>query len=365
MSDVPLRVSIVGSVGVPAKYGGWETLVEYLIQNLAESFQMTVYCSSKQYSERLKYYNGAQLEYVNLQANGIQSIFYDLMSMCRALNKADIILVLGVSGCVFLPLLKKISSSKFIVNIDGIEWKRQKWGRIASWFLKLSEQVAINYADEIVADNKAIQSYILKTYNRSDSVLIEYGADHVSNEDIEASLRDTYPALNARYAFSVCRIEPENNLDTILKSFSSQEGLPLIIVGNWDASVYGRKLRQEYHNGVDIFLVDPIYELSTLNQLRSNCFLYIHGHSAGGTNPSLVEAMYLGLPIFAYNVEFNVETTYSSAVYFGNQAELEYLIRSVDELDLNELGLNMSKIAKKHYLWRNIARKYSDLILDL
>jgi len=135
-------VSIIGTVGIPANYGGFETLTEHLVLNAYENIRYTVYCSSKAYEEKIKTYNGAQLKYINLKANGFQSILYDVLSLFKS-RKSDVILVLGTSGCIILPLLKKISKSKIIVNVDGVEWRRDKWNFFIKRFLKISEKMAV------------------------------------------------------------------------------------------------------------------------------------------------------------------------------------------------------------------------------
>ena len=154
------KVSIVGSVGLPPRYGGWETLVDQLTKALNGMFDFTVYCSAKKYDERLDSFNGAKLVYVDFDANGIQSIIYDFESMLRSIRTADVLLILGVSGCIFLPIISLLSSAKLIVNIDGLEWKRDKWGKFAKWFLKISESVAVRFANVVVADNQAISDYV-------------------------------------------------------------------------------------------------------------------------------------------------------------------------------------------------------------
>lgn len=169
------KIAVIGTAGLPAKYGGFESLSEYLTSYLGTSYDMTVYCSSKLYQERKKEHNNAQLKYLPLNANGVQSIPYDIISICNALRYANILLILGVSGCIILPFVKLISKKKVIVNIDGLEWKRAKWGKAAKWFLKYSEKLAVKYADTVVSDNKVIQQYVKNTYN-IDSALIAYGA---------------------------------------------------------------------------------------------------------------------------------------------------------------------------------------------
>lgn len=355
-----MKISIIGTVGIPAKYGGFETLVEYLTKHLHNDFDITVFCSSKAYSEKLETYNGVKLSYIPLDANGIQSIPYDIISILKSLKFADTILILGVSGCIVLPFVKLFSSKKIIVNIDGLEWKRHKWKKYAQVFLRFSEKWAVTYADVIVSDNKVIQEYVDLQYDKK-STLIAYGADHVRKLPMSKEVLDRFPFLNKEYAFTVCRIEPENNLHLILEGFAQEKNLNLVIVGNWNASQYGIELKEKFSKYSHIYLLDPIYDQNILDQIRSNCKIYIHGHSAGGTNPSLIEAMYLGLPVFAYDVPYNVETTHYEAKYFKDADELIFLLRNLKKWDLNKISNNMEEIAKNIYTWNIVAKKYSEI----
>ncbi len=354
------KVSIIGTVGIPASYGGFETLTEYLVKELNDKFELTVFCSKKSYAEYPTEYNGAKLEYINLKANGIQSIPYDIISIFKALKKSDILLILGVSGCLVLPFVKLLTNKKLVINIDGLEWKRDKWNKAAKLFLKYSEKLAVKYADEVVSDNKAIQQYVFDEYG-IESHLIAYGADHVKKYDIKKELLNKYPFLEEKYAFKVCRIEPENNIHIVLEAFANYKDLPIVIVGNWDNSEYGKNLKDKYSNYKNIFLLDPIYDQKILNQIRSNCYVYIHGHSAGGTNPSLVEAMYLGLPIVAFNVIYNRETTQNKADYFVNSDMLIEVLKDINPDKLLANGKNMKEIALDNYVWQKIACKYVNL----
>jgi len=354
------KVAIIGIVGIPAKYGGFETLTEYLTKNLATNYDMTVYCSSKEYDRKLLEHNNAKLNYINLRANGIQSIPYDIVSIFKSLKNSDILLILGVSGCIILPVIKRISKNKIIVNIDGLEWKREKWGKFARWFLKFSEKIAVKCADEIITDNKVITDYVKSEYGAS-SHLIAYGADHVTNESFDGELIEKHSFVRSDYTFKVCRIEPENNIHIILDAFSELPDHNIVIVGNWNNSEYGKELKIKHEQFKNIHLLDPIYNQKTLNQLRSNCSVYIHGHSAGGTNPSLVEAMQLGLPVFTYGIQYNKETTKGKAAYFDNKEDLISLLNNTDRKDLNLIGTNMNLIAKELYTWKYISQAYGDL----
>lgn len=348
----------MGIQGVPATYGGFESLVDNLLgDNCPEDVKYTVFCSGKDMPERLPEYKGATLKYIPLKANGIQSVPYDVVSMCRCLKGYDVILVLGVSGGIFLPVFHLLNSKKLIINIDGQEYKREKWGRFAKWILRISEALAVKYADVVVADNKGIQDYVTEVYHKP-STLICYGGDHTIREQkpefVDATL-EKYGLEKGKYAITVCRIEPENNSAIVLDAFSKTSNT-LIYVGNWDHSEYAMSLRKKYSKYKNIKMVDAIYDLDVLHALRSNARMYVHGHSAGGTNPSLVEAMFFGIPIVSYDVVYNRETTEGKAYYFKNADELREIAKRTD-LD----GSGMKEIAERRYRWEIISAQYSDL----
>lgn len=349
------KVAIVGIVGLPAKYGGFETLADNLVRNLSDRFDFTVCCSSKSYPNRTNIYRGAKLKYIGLEANGFQSLLYDIVSLIKVYKSSDVILILGVSGTIVLPIFRFFFKGKIIVNIDGLEWKRDKWNIFAKKFLKFSERVAVNFSDYVIADNESIQEYILTEYGAT-SVFIPYGADHIISPD---SIEKT---VSLDYAFTVCRIEPENNIHTILSAFATIKHVNYKVVGNWDKSAYGKQLRSQYACFDNIELLDPIYDQDVLDNIRANCKYYIHGHSAGGTNPSLVEAMYLGLCIFAFDVGYNRFTTNNRAIYFTNSEALIEAIISVKQSDVERVGANMKQIALENYTWKKISNKYSDLL---
>ena len=358
-SERKKSLAIIGTVGVPSKYGGFETLAHHLVIQLRNIVNITVYNSTYHYTskERVSSWKGASIIYIPLKPNGISSIFYDIVSMFHAMFYADTLLLLGVSGCIFLPILKLLSNRKVVVNVDGMEWKREKWGFLTKTFLNYSEKLAIRYADEVVCDNAVIHEYVKKAYQRNTS-LIAYGADHANKQFISQKLIKEYPFLKEEYAFKVCRIEPENNIEMVLQAFSTLRSINLVIVGNWSHSSYGITLKSQFSCFENIKLLDPIYDLSILDALRGNCSFYIHGHSAGGTNPSLVEAMYLGLPVIAYEVGYNIATTQGQSLYFSSAESLAHKVISTNIFDLYNIGKTLRYIALKEYTWENIAAQY-------
>lgn len=356
------HISIIGTVGVPANYGGFETLVENLAkfhQSSQAIERLSIYCSSKAYDSHPKRFLECDLRYIPLKANGAHSILYDMLSLLDAtLRKSDTILVLGVSGALILPFLRMISRAHIITNIDGIEWRRDKWGWFQRVFLKYCEALAVRYSHEVIADNGAIADYVEQSYGKTCAV-IAYGGDHAI-QGVAAAVTEI--DLPAQYAFNVCRIEPENNVHMILEAFQGNETFPLICVGNWDFSAYGIALKEKYKEDSGVHILDPIYDIGKLKTLRMGASAYIHGHSAGGTNPSLVEMMHFGVPIFAYDCTFNRYTTADKAIFFSNAEDLRRKIIETEEKTCARVGAHMRDVAEDLYTWNAVGDAYFSLL---
>jgi len=153
-------VAVIGTAGIPAKYGGFETLVEYLVEHLSEDVNFIVYCSSLNYTVKSDYYKGAKLVYVPVRANGKWSVVYDSLCVIHSLFVADTLLVLGVGGAFLLPFVKIFTRKKIITNIDGLEWKRDKWSRLAKTYLHIQESIAVRVSNVVIADNLGIKKYV-------------------------------------------------------------------------------------------------------------------------------------------------------------------------------------------------------------
>ena len=383
------KVAIIGIVGVPACYGGFESLVDNLLDFTPPDVEYTVFCSASKYEKRLETYKGARLVYLDRDANGVSSVLYDYEGMKRAVALgADVMLVLGVSGCLFLPRIRRRFKGKIITNIDGLEWKRDKWKFYAKWLLRFSERQAVRHSDIIIGDNRGITDYIKSAYKKVTAKkrveLIAYGGDNVVRGE-DDSLFAEYPYARENYAVTVCRIEPENNVHVILEAFASLEksmengslvvvgnwgnskygkGLremyTLVVVGNWEKSEYGRALKEKYSRYKNLHLFDPIYEGHTINWIRSHASLYVHGHSAGGTNPSLVEAMNLGLPILAFDCVYNRATTEEKALYWRSAEDIRRLVLE-RQGEFKRVADDMLEVGKRLYSWEKIAGLYNAL----
>jgi glycosyltransferase involved in cell wall biosynthesis len=356
-----MKIALLGTVGVPGRYGGFETLAENLVRFHARTghgAKLTVWCSGKDNPSHPEQFESADLCYVGLRANGAQSILYDAISLWQAVRSGhDRILLLGVSGALALPLIRLVSRARILTNIDGIEWKREKWNGLASIILRGSEWAAVRFSDEVIADNQAIADHVNKAYGR-DCHIIAYGGDHALDH---AGGAEAPTGLPERFALALCRIEPENNVHVILEALDGL-GMPLVFVGNWDNSDYGRDLKASYSESPNIFLLDPVYDPDALYAIRARASVYLHGHSAGGTNPSLVEMMHFGIPVLAQGCIFNRHTTDGKAWFFQTAAELAELISSLDPADAAQIGSNMREIARRKYTWDEIGKAYFKLL---
>ena len=229
--------------------------------------------------------------------------------------------------------------------------------------MKLSEKMAVKYSDILIGDNKGITYYIKSEYSKTVKnkrvELIAYGGDQISRFQ-DNFLFERYPFCREPYSVTVCRIEPENNVHVILEAFSEMLDETLVFVGNWEKSEYGRSLKEKFSVCKNIHLLAPIYEPHIVNWLRSNAHVYIHGHSAGGTNPSLVEAMNLSIPILAFDCVYNRATTEEKCLYWKIAEDLQNLMKNKSG-KFAEIAREMGEAGKRLYSWERIARQYNAL----
>lgn len=352
------RIAILGTVGIPARYGGFETLAENLARFHAEtgrSEALSVYCSRPAYPDRPERFGEAELRYSRFRANGASSVIYDALTLRDAIRRGtDVALMLGVSGAIALPALDR-GHTRIVTHVDGLEWRRGKWSGPARAFLRWSERLAVRQSDAIIADSPAIARHLLQEYG-VEAQVIAYGGDHATAFSHPPSAPP--PDLPERYALALCRIEPENNVQTILEAFA-EAAKPLVFVGNWDDSPYGRTLRARFRAVPHLRLLDPIYAPGPLLAIRQGARVYVHGHSAGGTNPALVEMMHIGHPVLAFDCVFNRLTTQDAASYFSDKAGL---VAALHEPETPEQGAALQRIAHKDYTWATVGAQYFDLL---
>lgn len=347
-----MNVAIVGSKGIPASYGGFETLAEYLSIYLVNTgHSVTVYCSG---GLRKAEYKGVDLIHLPLAANRFQGIIYDFVSLLLSVKSHDKIIMLGSPAGPLLRLIPSLKS-KLVFNYGGLDFERSKWTNNIQNFIKYGKKMAVQSASVVIADNQGIFDYISNSYMHSvkNLVLIEYGGNHAEVESkVKMDLR-----LPQNYSLTIARIQKDNNIELIIQA-AVKYGFNAVIIGNWDFDSYGKTIRSKYVEHENLFLLDPIYDIDSLYNYRKSCRFYIHGHSAGGTNPTLVEAMWLGLDILSFDNVFNRHTTENQASYWSTEDELGSHIQDRIDNGKSNNAAKMKNIANVRYTWDIVCKKY-------
>jgi len=359
-SKSPLRISVIGTDGLPARYGGFETCVEQLAPRLARRGHATLVFGSSvgrtalaADSERLAPRS------LPLRANGLWSVPYDLLNFLVCWRKVDAMLVMGVSGGIFLPLLRRMAGPRrIIVNVDGLETRRDKWTGFKRWFLERSEALAVRHAHAVVSDNQGIADMVQARYGRA-STVIAYGCDHVLQlppGHAHALLKERFGLAPGGYLLTVARIEPENHIAEMLQAFLTSSQPLYVLVGNFSATPLGRELLARYQGEPRVRFIDSLFEPEALAALRAGCHIYLHGHSVGGTNPSLVEMLPYQRPLLAFDCSFNRHTLDNQGGYF---ADVPALTRQL-QVPQEQAWLAEPALAGR-YRWEAIADAYEAL----
>lgn len=359
-SQSPLRISVIGTDGLPARYGGFETCVEQLAPRLARRGHSTLVFGSSVGRTALAV-DGERLahRYLPLRANGLWSVPYDLLNFLVCWRKADAMLVMGVSGGIFLPLLRRLAGPRrIIVNVDGLETRRDKWTGFKRWFLERSEALAVCHAHVVVSDNQGIADMVQARYGRA-STVIAYGCDHVLQlppGHAHALLKERFGLAPGGYLLTVARIEPENHIAEMLQAFLTSSQPLYVLVGNFSATPLGRELLARYQGEPRVRFIDSLFEPEALAALRAGCHIYLHGHSVGGTNPSLVEMLPYQRPLLAFDCSFNRHTLDNQGGYF---ADVPALTRQL-QVPTEQAWLPEPALAGR-YRWEAIADAYEAL----
>ena len=358
-----MKIAILGTRGIPNNYGGFEQCAEHLSVGLVQNgYDVTVY------SVDSHPYNKNQFKKVNIlkkwcPENKIGSaahFIYDFICLRDALKKDfDVIFEFGYQSVAISFMLLSIKDSIIITNMDGLEWKRAKWSPFVKKITKWFERIAAKNSTFLISDNKGMQDYLKQRYN-VESSLIPYGADEVFANYSFIKYYNVEPFL---YFLLIARLEPENNIEMILDGYvKSKIDLPFLVIGNPETK-YGSFLKDKYKDSGAIFL-GSIFNKGHLDSLRGFAKCYFHGHSVGGTNPSLLEAMAAKSFIFAHDNVFNRDVLGHNAFFFNSAKEIKEML-----LDFNNLALkkgdmvdNNSRGIKNKYSHKNITEQYIDLI---
>lgn len=360
-----MRVAIVGSRGIPAKYGGYETFAQELSVRLVKmGVKVQVYCDFT--DKRINHFEGVDLKYLNCSKTS-NPLKYYYSSVRQAEKENDIVLICGAAGALFIYSKVFHKRVKYLTNMDGIEYLRRKWSLAKRLFVRFCIWTSVYLSDYVIADSKSIKKFLLKNYFIKDKriIQIEYGADINNKPDL--SILQEYNLNQDEYYLVVSRLEPENNVDCIIKGYIEADiKKPLIVVGNLLETNHVKNLLN--YKGENVRFFGGVYDKNRLEALRYGCIAYFHGHSVGGTNPSLLEALGSGNIIIAHDNVFNREVTDNRMFYFKTPAECSEAIIKVEALD-KSAKFEYKRIAVQRihdfYNWERIALEYYNALKNI
>lgn len=380
------HVFIIGSRGLPAQYGGFETFVDQLVSHqVSPDIQYHVACLSNDQAYQHFDYKGVDCFTIKAPKLGpARVIAYDMMAINYALKvikkqgiKKPIFYILGNTiGAFVAPFARKIHKlgGRFYINPDGLEWKRAKWAKPIQAYLKYSEKIMTRHADLVISDNPGIESYIKEAYPWSKTTYIAYGTDlsptSLSSQDNK--VREFYHKWQTQeknYYLILGRFVPENNYETAIREFmASSTKRDLVIICNQEGNPYFEELRDctEFDQDPRVKFVGTVYDQDLLKYIRKEAFAYIHGHEVGGTNPGLLEALAHTDLNLVLGVSFNQTVAKDTAHYWTKETgNLAHLIDQVDPLeDVSEWGQRAKANMKQNFTWEKIVGEYEELFLS-
>ena len=358
----------MGTRGVPASYGGFETAVEEIGKRLAaRGHDVTVYCRNP--GQTLTEYEGMHL--VNLPAirhRIAETLSHTSLSTARAIikDRPDVALVLNAGNA---PLIRPLKAAGIpvAIHLDGLESKREKWRGAGARYYRWAEKVAVKQGDQVIADAQSIADHVQAMYGRT-CVVIPYGAEVI---DPKADRLHELAVVRRDYHLIVARMEPENHVLEAVHGYTiSDETRPLLVVGSAPYSQwYIDRVREVAESSASVRMLGGIYDQELLDQLYANARTYVHGHSVGGTNPSLLRAMGAGAPVLAFDCEFNREVTAGAALFWRDAQTLaEYL----DEVAEGEVDTELAEFSEagrtriaERYQWDAVTDRYESLLQRL
>lgn len=353
---------MIGTRGVPARYGGFETAVEEIGARLVDrGHRVTVYC--RRAETKTDNHRGMELVHLPAPASRTAETFaHTALSMLHVQrHRPDVAFVFNAANAPLLPLLK-LARVPFATHVDGLEWKRQKWGRIGRRYYRAAEAVAVRWSPAIIADAVGIQDYYRERFGL-ETDYIAYGAPILAG-----SKPDSISHLDLKpyeYHLVVARFEPENNIDLIIDGYRrSSAKRPLIVVGSSPyAKDYTGYLHRLANGDQRIRFLGGVWDQDLLDQLYANALSYVHGHSVGGTNPSLLRAMGAAALVVALDVNFNREVAAETALYFTNEDEVAARVEECESApqSARQRGTLGQERVSIHYTWEAVTTEYERL----
>ncbi|MGF1486524.1 MAG: DUF1972 domain-containing protein [Prochloraceae cyanobacterium] len=330
------KILFLGIRGIPAKHGGFETFAQRLALYLVDrGWDVTVYCQIQGEQKIVeKKWMGINLICIPVKNdNALASIVFDYKATLDSLKREGQIMLFGYNTAIF-SLLHRLKKRISIINMDGLEWRRQKWGNLEKAWLYANEHFGAWFNRHLIADHPEIKNYLRQYIKPEKITVIPYGSDPVI--DADASLLNRYNLSGGEYALVIARAEPENSILEIVAGFSSKKrNMKLVVLGKYDRDNNSYQKQVLDAASEEVVFLGAIYDKATVQALRFYARLYVHGHTVGGTNPSLVEALAAGTPILAHDNRFNRWVAGDGASYFKDTAECdEQLALLLDNTDL-------------------------------
>lgn len=360
-----LRIAILGTRGIPNYYGGFEHISEYVSEGLVKKGHSVTVYNSHNHPYTASEWHGVQIVHCydpeHLIGTAGQFV-YDLNCLMDARKrKFDVLLFMGYTSSSVWGRLYP-AKSVVITNMDGLEWKRTKYSKPVQQFLKYAEKLAIKYSQFYVADSLVIKSYLEDKYHIN-SHYISYGAEVYSAQERKQFIGES--AAKEDYFLLMARMEPENNIETILDGFNkSNSARQFKVLGNTN-NKFGKFITRKFRNDERIQFKGANFDNAVVRALQNNAHLYFHGHSVGGTNPSLLEAMASEALIAAHNNPFNKSVLHTDAFYFNDASDVRHLVETVQRKDTEQKMVqnNLYKI-QYQFNWEKIISEYEALILE-
>lgn len=359
-----ISVALVGTRGVPARYGGFETCVEEVGRRLAErGHRVVVYCRDAGDAEKADAYQGMELVHRGaMHRRSLETLSHTGSSVAHLmLHRTDAAVVFNAANAVYLPALRA-ARIPVATHVDGLEWKRAKWGRGGHAYYRVAESLAVRWSDALIADAPGIADYYRDEF-AADTELIAYGAPIVSTDSSRLGELGLEPG---GYHLVVARFEPENHVAMIVEGYArSAAALPLVVVGSAPyADEYGRRIRAAADDRVRF--LGGVWDQEQLDQLYAGARSYLHGHSVGGTNPSLLRALGAGIAVIAYDVSFNRDVARTAAGYFSDAAGVSAELARIEaDPDLVTRRAGAARARAAVYDWEVVADSYESLCLRL
>lgn len=343
------KIQILGTRGIPAKHGGFETFAEHFSLYLRNKrWEVTVYCQEDGNGPRYKDdWQGIHRIHIPVTQEGAKgTMVFDWLSTLHAAKTKVPVLTLGYNTAIFCSLYR-LKGIKNIINMDGIEWQRDKWSFLERIWLYLNEKVGSLLGNHLVADHPEIKNHLARFISKKKITMIPYTAPMILSAD--AGYLKHFHLEPGKFVILIARPESENSILKIVRAYTAQKrGMPLVVLGKYDPKNYEYQKQVLDAGNDEVLFVGPIYDQSVVQALRFYARFYVHGHTVGGTNPSLVEALGAGSPVLAHDNRFNRWVAGERALFFSDEQACDRQITKLVQDD--DLVAEMRVASKRRYL---------------